>query len=706
MSRTIYARAIEDDLFNDGVYRDADMSIVDEIRSREAIKDEADQILSGLGVTDYRNFYKNIYEDITATKRDLRKATKEEKARIKAARQAGREAQAKTKEVRAELKRFRNAEVAALKRANRKAETRIKKNAALSDELEGQRHIALDGFFDVTGPRGESIDDYVKEAVDEITNNLSQLNPDPSIPAYIAPVARGPLKEKLLDVKDVDFEDFLDNDIQNVMQYYRHHMGTQIELKRNFGNIDLKEQIQQIKDDYTRRLDEATNPKERKALAKEMKQTMRDVEGVRDILLGRYNLSDPDTWYNQAATVIKDIQYMSKMGGVLISSFPDMFRGMMYNGLDNVLPKFDNKEITKMIKASSKEDLEEAGLLLETTLASRLQSLADIGDPLNRGTALTRFTGNAAQTFSKVTLINYWNDWQKGFSALGTQRRIIKGLSSTDKNEIGFLRGLGIDAPTARVIKEQIAKHGDDNLSGLKNWDMDVAGVAEAARIYRAALRKSSDISIVTKGAGDLPLVSNTVGGRLLLQFKSFLIASHSRVLLRSLQSRGGREVSGAVMGATAMVGMGMLVAAIKAELHERSTGLRGVDNNFDISSWNRRKWILEGVDRSGLIALMLEPMMIADKASGLGPSMLTGQGQTSRYASRNVLGALLGPTAGTIGDVGVTTRMLASPLTGADIAKSDIYAFRRIMPFQNAFIFRQMFDILEREAGEAINAK
>lgn len=694
-------KAIEDDLFNGGVYRDEDISLVDDINRLEEAREEAIELLSMNGIADYNSFYKNIYEDIKFSKRDLRKATKAEKERIKTAKAAIKEYHKKTEGLRKELKRMRNSEVARLKRDVRKAETRIKKHKEKIDEMESAKISALNMYDDM-----DDIGGYVDDVVDEITQKLTQIHPDPDIPPYIAPVSRGVLKEKLLDVDDVDFEEFFENDINAIMRYYRHHMGTQIELKRSFGSIDLKDELKEIADDYLEKIKNAPDSKTRQKLQKESEATQRDIRAVRDILLGNFDKSDPDAVWSQAATVMRDLQFMTKMGGVTISSLPDVFRTIMVSGLDNVMGKFDGSGFSKHLKKMKLEELEEAGLMTEAVLASRLQSLAEIGDPLNRGTALTRFTGNAANVFSKVTLINYWNDMMKSHAALSAQRRFIKGLSSSDVNEISFLRENGIDEFHARIIKEQIKKHGEGELSGLKQWDVNEPNVRNAARIWKAALRKQSDVTIVTKGAGDLPLVANKRLGGLWLQFKSFLIASHSRVLTRAMQSRGGREVGGAIMGAVSMVALGMMVAAIKAEMYNRSAGLRGSDKRFDTSEWNRRKWIAEGVDRSGLIALVLEPINIMDKTTGIGTSLLTGQGHSSRYASRNLAGTLLGPSAGTIADIGIGGRALASPITGNDVSKSDIYAVRRLMPFQNAFVFRQMFDVLENKAGDVLDAQ
>lgn len=688
--------AIEDDIFGAGVYREQDIDLVMDIDELEALATEADETLTRIGISDYKSFYKNIREDIKLSKRDLKSAAKEERARIKAAREAAREVIKFTKPLRDELKAFRNAESARIRREASKAETRIKKQKERLDNYEIAKNQEIVRFKNAND---DGYTEYAKEVVDEITQTLARVDRNPNLPEHIRPIASGPLKSKTLDVDDIDFEDYLENDIRVVMDYYRHHMGTQIEMQRAFGSNTLEPQIQQIKDDYMRLVDEAPSEKQRKKLLDEQSKVIRDIEAVRDIMQHRYgNPSDPDSIWVQAGMTLRDLNFMKAMGGVTISSLADVFRPVMINGLENTLDAAMLKGFSGSLKKMTIEELDELGVNLEAVLAHRLQSLAEIGDPLNRGTAVTRFTGNAANVFSKVTLINYWNDVMKSVTALSTQNRLMKAINNgSDKS---YLSELGISDDMARTIKEQIARHGEDKLSGVSRWDNEAA-----QRLWKAAVRSEVDKTIVTRSAGDLPLIAQTPAGKLFFQFKTFMMASHNKVLLRGLQSRGD-EVNGAVLGATAMIAMGMMIAAIKAEMYNRSAGLRGSDNNFDTSTWNKRKWLLEGIDRSGLISVILEPLHIADKAAGLGPSLLTGQGQNSRYASRNIVGALGGPTVGTLGDIAIGTRALAAPLTGADISKSDIYAMRRIMPFQNAFIFRQVFDILEREVGQAVGAQ
>ena len=693
---------IIEDIDGGGVFRDDDFYIVSEIERIMQEQSFADGMLSDAGIDNYKNFYKEIYEDVKGTKRGLKKDAQKERARIKAAKQGAREGQKLTKPFRDELKKMRNAQGANLRRANRKLETKIKKSKQLSDDLHLRKKEELDAYFDVTSNNG--IDEYVKDIVDEVTDNLAQLKPQAEIPSFIVPTERGPLRGKTLDVNDIEFEEFLDNDIDHIMNVYRHHMGTQIEMKRNLGGIDLKDQLQEVAEEYRVLRENAPDEKTKLKLAKEQKAVIRDIEGVRDVLLGRYNAHNPDEVLNQAGVVLRDLQFMAKMGGVVISSLPDVFRSTMVNGLSRAIPEMEMAQVSKITRGMAIDDLKDLGFGLEAVLASRLQSLAELGDPMNRGTALTRFTGNSAQIFSKVTMINYWNDMHKTYSAIATQNKILRSLDGSDAE---YLNRLGISDSHARVIKKQFEKHGTTDgkkiISGAKDWDVKDPNVANAKRVFEAALRKEADVAIVTKGAGDLPLLSNKEAGKLFLQFRNFVMASHTRVTLRALQARGEKEVAGAIMGAVSMVAMGMMVAAIKSEMSRRSAGLRGADKHLDTSKWNKRKWLAEGLDRSGLVALMLEPINISDKAAGLGPSMLTGQGAPSSYAGRNIVGMIGGPSVGTIGDLGLTLRNLGAPITGAELSKSDIYASRRLLPFQNAFIFRQMFDILEAKTGEAV---
>jgi hypothetical protein len=223
-----------------------------------------------------------------------------------------------------------------------------------------------------------------------------------------------------------------------------------------------------------------------------------------------------------------------------------------------------------------------------------------------------------------------------------------------DKAEKAYMAYLGIDETTAARIAEQFTKHGvtDNGIHGgnVSEWDDDIA-----RRAFGAALNKDTDRTIVKPGMGDVPLWMKTNTGRLLTQFKSFGVASHQRVLIAGLQERPRRLMEGMVLGTA----VGMMIGYLK--MIERGDYERA--NNL-LS--NPGKWIGDGLDRAGIFYLPFDVSNTADKVSASlgGPnvsissifSRIAGDkdhsGSPTRYASRDPIGAVAGPTAGLFSDL------------------------------------------------------
>jgi hypothetical protein len=83
-----------------------------------------------------------------------------------------------------------------------------------------------------------------------------------------------------------------------------------------------------------------------------------------------------------------------------------------------------------------------------------------------------------------------------------------------------------------------------------------------------------------------------------------------------------------------------------------------------------------------------------------------------SRYASRNILGQLLGPSGGIIQDAGSTARLGSNIVArtlgddDAEVYRSDIRAARRLLPFQNLWFLRDLIDRMEDGVGDALDAE
>ena len=159
------------------------------------------------------------------------------------------------------------------------------------------------------------------------------------------------------------------------------------------------------------------------------------------------------------------------------------------------------------------------------------------------------------------------------------------------------------------------------------------------------------------------------------MQFKSFGLASHQRVLISGLQQDQHRL---AEMMALATP-LGMMVSYLKFIE-------RGDTDQAERLLENPGLWISDGLDRTGILSIPFEVSNTAEKlgmpfgitsAAQLAAGDRDRGGTVSRYASRNKLGAVLGPSAGIFNDL--TT--IAEQLSKGDLKKSGANAMIRQIP-------------------------
>ncbi len=498
----------------------------------------------------------------------------------------------------------------------------------------------------------------------------------------ITPLTSGPLKERTFNVPDSLIEDFLESNVHSVAERYSRAMSAQIEMTKRFGRADMADQIARITDDY-RSLREAvsnaktdaeaaaiigrdpgtadrfrawltdkgrdTATKERvlRWLTKDEAGAKEDIEAMRDILLGRYKVAENSGNYAEMARALSAFNYIRAMGGAVIANIGDAYRPAMVHGLGRYLsqgiaPLIRNLDAVKM----SVREAKLAGQVTEAVTASRLMSMTEITDPYRAGTAVGRLMQTGTRVASRWNGLNLWTDASKAITSILSQNRILEG--ALGKVDAPYLAYLGIDKGMAARIGEQFRAHGKIkngvHVAMTEAWDDK-----EAVRFYRAALAKDVDSIVVTRSVGDVPLFANTPTGKLLLQFRTFNMAANQRVLIRGLQESPVRFVSGVV----AMTSIGMLAATLRAWRggHERW-------EKFKDSAENPGYLIGEGLDMSGIFTLPFEVANTVEKvAPQVGNPIKTPlmrafpqksqAGESTRFASRGVAGALGGPTVG-----------------------------------------------------------
>jgi hypothetical protein len=576
-----------------------------------------------------------------------------------------------------DLAELRNRVIKLQKGRNKKRVDFLKSKLTESQTIQ---RIEREGFYDTDN----NFNDYVEGVTDDIVQTLTSRGAK-SPHMNIKVTKRGPLKERTFNIPDkmVDGSQggtaFISNDIESIIDRYTRVMGADVELKRRFGSVTMDNQIQAVRDDYLELKKSAKTGKERLKLDNQMNQDIQDIQVTKDLIRGAPTAytSNPDDAWVRAFQQINNWNYITKLGGVTVSSFPDVARPVMVHGMSRYMDLMgDLATNLEGVKLSAK-DAKSSGAIHELILNERLNSMADLTDPYAHGTAFERFSHNATQTFSKATGIVHWNHYWKTTAAVMTQKRILDNAAAGkfSKGEREYLALLGIDSNMIKRIASQYKKHGQElggvKIASIDKWDDEIA-----RRAYNAAIITDVNRTIVTKGAGDVPLIMNSQAGRTLGQFKTFLMAANQRVMLSGLQQADMAVLNGVLFSITA----GMAVYVFKE-------WDRGVEPDLSLE-----KLLVEGIDRSGLIPVLMEANNMAEKMGVAGLSRLAGASPASRFAARTMTSSLVGPTGGLIENAAVSTRALAT----GEINESDVRAMRRLIPFNNLTILRQIFDKAE----------
>lgn len=542
--------------------------------------------------------------------------------------------------------------------------------------------------IDPANKAGANFSQAAREIADEVFDKLTGRTTDTVRPEFITITARGPLKERTFNIPDELIERWLEHDVDIVGRRYSRIMSADVEIARKFGSPDMKEALAKVREDYKALRADVTDAKALKRLDDGERADIRDLEGVRDLIRGTYMQSGWEKDFGRVVRVANALQYVLKMGGIVISSLTEPFRVLAAKGLMPMMA--DGFSALRNIDALklSVHEAQMAGNIHDKVLAHRLATLADITDFYGTRTPIERFMDNATNVASSWNGIRLWTDGVKALAATKIQNDILDIASrfakATDK-EKRYLSFLGIDESMATRIAAQFAQHGDTQgrirIAGKDNWTDDIT-----RRAYNAALNKDLDSMVVTRGAADLPLFANSPLGRLLFQFNTFNLASHQRILLRGLQEGHARFLGTVV----ALSSMGMLMTYLKALSNNRADKLPNMAEN---PGW----WIAEGLDQSGLFMV---PMVLSnsfEKLTGMNPikgpmkalDVETGQ-KSSRNLNRNELG-VLGPSAGTIQDIGTVAGIPKTVAEDDDIKKRQMNAAERLIPFNSYPGMRQM---------------
>jgi len=460
-------------------------------------------------------------------------------------------------------------------------------------------------------------------------------------------------------------------------------------FKLNLGTEHLSKAIERKAEEM--RLGK-NRPGQEKQLTTRTDREVRDIETMIARLRNKHGVGAANENFTLGMKRLRDFNFMTKMGSVVISSLPDMALAVSTAGMKNYVSAIARFVKNEMFgnDASRRTYGEEVQRAMERfAIFKRHDKLHGLDedlpgpgpqyDPGIKSRSARAFDG-ATQTFAHWTLMDKWNSAHKMIASQAIESRVAKTILAGDSarnRDLAMLEWFGLDRDNLSDIREELENR-SINEGGL------VLGVTEEwknrnARIaFETAVFKGVQATIITPSVGDLPSFATSHPlGKMLLQFRSFSFAATNKFVIPGLQRTLalGDPMPAFTFGM--ITGIGAMVFSINEVLKGR-----------DPRDTSPSRLVFEGIDRGGGMGILTEAGSSGLRAlNGLG---IEGLGATpSRFQSRSPVDAFLGPSIGTAKNA---IDIAAQPFRD-NFTKGDAGRLRRMVPFQNLWLTRILFD-------------
>ena len=475
------------------------------------------------------------------------------------------------------------------------------------------------------------------------------------------------LKERQLLIPDAEIAEFLQTDSLRLFKNYMSRASKLLETQKALNRagfediMDVKKQMRFERDQAVRGLDE----KEAAKVGKEFKKQEDLVDMMYRSLLGQ--LRKPGKG-DRFAEALLNYQFVRLLGGVTISSFPEAVMAPFRLGFtktlrDGYLPMIRSLKTSKL----SKDQLNDLTGALEFEQANVLRSLGGIDDMENLGR--TRNSWDITQelltnSFVKATGIGHWTSAHRRIAAQVSSADIVRTLKRGPKGlEIERLAVGGIGKENYERILQQINKHTQE-YKGTFVINPHLWDDKKALELFQNAVQTEIESAILKPGVEALPFfVQQSQWAKVLFQFKSFMSAATSKILISGLQRRD----SSVLMGLMGLIAMGTLSGVA----HDKIAGRESPEDPTEL--------LLDGIGRSGTLGLIGTTILDTSKAFY--------SERTRRFGGKFLSSSILGPSAGQIEE---GTRAIQGLVDG-DVTDKEVKAVSRMIPFNNLFYIKLM---------------
>jgi hypothetical protein len=505
----------------------------------------------------------------------------------------------------------------------------------------------------------------------------------------------GRMKERTLNLPDSLLEPYLNNDIDHVAHSYLRSMAPEVEMTERFGSRDMKDQLGDIHDDYSRMIERAPDDRTKAKLQDQMTADLRDLTAVRDRLYGIYGQpKDPGSFAVRAGRMLRTVNALRLLGAATLAHFPDAANVMMRYGLGNTFAAIGKVLTSPEAFALGRNEAKRMGAALDMSMNATASMLGDyathsqyveqrVGQYLAR-----KFTILTGET-PLITAVQSLTSTMAQDTLVRTAQKITNG-TAVDKNLLARMAAAGIDEDALKGIAAQHEQFGA-KINGLNFGMSDKWADQELASRFESAVLRDAHSVTLRPGVGDTPLFMSTEWGKALRQFTTFGYAAQRSVVNPLMQgiAHGDPRAATALF---ALASMGTLSYVSK----QTAAGQ-------PIEPFDSPRFALEVLDKSNLMGWTSDVIFPA--------LWMGGFKNLSRWSDRDPTETIGGPVVGTVFNTyaqQLPGKFLGSAGLAEDdqkgISRSDLHFMRRLMPGQNLWYTRNAVNALEDAIGDSFD--
>ncbi len=247
--------------------------------------------------------------------------------------------------------------------------------------------------------------------------------------------------------------------------------------------------------------------------------------------------------------------------------------------------------------------------------------------------------------------------------------------------EIDTLEFYRLPAPMRARIRDMLETPGGMFADGDLKWSNTQAwSDRKAAEEFGRSIRAATDNTILTPGVGGVPTWLKKEEASIIFQFQTFGFGATNTILLSSAQALARRDVD-SMVGLAILIAAGTVVEWTKNQVNDRP------------NPPTLLKWVTAGIDRSGALGAYGQGINVLAKISG-------NEAMSSRFAARNILSSMLGPSLGTA----ETLFHVGTAAARGEMSDSDIRQARRLLPYNQVPYWQWAFDQLEETTVDTFN--